>query len=218
MTYPFDGLSNLQMSKLYDLLEIHVYNFKKNEQILSTINNTNIIGIVLEGCLQIINIEYNGDTVVLETLDKYGVFGTNISAIYIGNCEIISKQDSQILVFNYNELIKPDNVKYPYFNVFLQNLFNIVNIKYKKTNERIKVLEEKQIRNKLLRYFELEYKKSNLKYIYLPFSLKDLADYISVNRSAMFRELKHLREERFIEIKNRKITLLYKNNNINLDF
>lgn len=218
MTYPFDGLSNLQMSKLYDLLEVHVYNFKKNEQILSTINNTNIIGIVLEGCLQIINIEYNGDAVVLETLDKYGVFGTNISAIYIGNCEIISKQDSQILVFNYNELIKPDNVKYPYFNVFLQNLFNIVNIKYKKTNERIKVLEEKQIRNKLLRYFELEYKKSNLKYIYLPFPLKDLADYISVNRSAMFRELKHLREERFIEIKNRKITLLYKNNNINLDF
>ena len=56
----------------------------------------------------------------------------------------------------------------------------------------------------------MENKKNRLKYIYLPFSLKDLADYLAVNRSAMFRELKHLKEDKFIEIKDRKIVLLYK--------
>ena len=57
----------------------------------------------------------------------------------------------------------------------------------------------------------MEHKKSRLKSIYIPFSFKDLADYLAVNRSAMFRELKHLKDEKFIEIKNRRITLLYKN-------
>ena len=63
---------------------------------------------------------------------------------------------------------------------------------------------------RLLEYFEIEYKKYHSKYINLPFALKDLADYIAVNRSAMFRELKHLKDDKFIEIKDRRITLLYK--------
>ena len=46
--------------------------------------------------------------------------------------------------------------------------------------------------------------------IKLPFSFKELADYLAVNRTAMFRELKNLKEENLIEIKNRKISLLYK--------
>ena len=81
----------------------------------------------------------------------------------------------------------------------------------KEKNERIKVLEKKQIREKLLEYFEMEYKKGHLNNnIFLPFSFKDLADYLAINRSAMFRELKHLKEEKLIEVKNRRVTLLYK--------
>ena len=45
---------------------------------------------------------------------------------------------------------------------------------------------------------------------YLPFTFRDLADYLAVNRSAMFRELKHMKDEKFIEVNDRKITLLYK--------
>ena len=97
-----------------------------------------------------------------------------------------------------------------YFNIFFRNLFDIINNKYKKSNERIRVLEKKQIREKLLEYFEIENKKSYQKNIYLPLTLKELADYISVNRSAMFRELKTLKEEKIIQVKGNKITLLYK--------
>ena len=46
----------------------------------------------------------------------------------------------------------------------------------------MKVLEEKQIRNKLLMYFDIEYRKTRLKHIELPFSWKEFADYIAVNR------------------------------------
>ena len=80
-------------------------------------------------------------------------------------------------------------------------------------NEKIRILEKKTIRDKLLEFFEIEYKKTYLKTIELPFNLKDLADYIAVNRSAMFRELKNLKEEKFISVKGKRITLLYKANN-----
>lgn len=210
MNSPFEDLTKSQINKLYDLLGVHIYKFSKSQEILPTIKNGNIIGIILEGSAQIKNIEYNGNEIIIENLETNSVFGTNISLTNNENYEIIAKEDSQVVVIDYEKLINPNNLNHNYFNIFLKNLFDIVNEKIKEKNERIRVLEKKQIRDKLLEYFEIEYKKSYLRRIYLPFSLKDLADYMGVNRSAMFRELKHLKEDNLIEVKKNRITLLYK--------
>ena len=211
MATPFEGLTKSQINKLLDLLGVHVYKFNKNQEILPTIKNENIIGIILDGYAQILNIEYNGNEIVIDNLYKDSVFGTNISLTNSENYQIIAKQDTDVLVIDYDKLINPQNLNHNYFNIFFRNLFDIINIKMKEKNERIKVLEKKQIREKLLEYFEMEYKKGHLNNnIFLSFSFKDLADYLAINRSAMFRELKHLKEEKLIEVNNRKVTLLYK--------
>ena len=211
MATPFEGLTKSQINKLFDLLGVHVYKFNKNQEILPTIKNENIVGIILDGYAQILNIEYNGNEIVIDNLYKDSVFGTNISLTNSENYQIIAKQDTDVLVIDYDKLINPQNLNHNYFNIFFRNLFNIINIKMKEKNERIKVLEKKQIREKLLEYFEMEYKKGHLNNnIFLSFSFKDLADYLAINRSAMFRELKHLKEEKLIEVKNRRVTLLYK--------
>ena len=61
MKAPFSNISELQKTKLFKLLRIHVYNFNKNEEILSTIKNENIVCVLLEGHAQIVNIDYNGN-------------------------------------------------------------------------------------------------------------------------------------------------------------
>lgn len=211
MATPFEGLTKSQINKLLDLLGVHVYKFNKNQEILPTIKNENIVGIILEGYAQILNIEYNGNEIVIDNLYKDSVFGTNISLTNSENYQIIAKQDTDVLVIDYDKLINPQNLNHNYFNIFFRNLFDIINIKMKEKNERIKVLEKKQIREKLLEYFEMEYKRGHFNNnIFLSFSFKDLADYLAINRSAMFRELKHLKEEKLIEVKNRRVTLLYK--------
>lgn len=210
MNSPFDHLSKSQINKLYNLLGVHMYKYNKNEEILPTIKHENIIAIILSGYAQILYIEYTGNEIVMENLYKNSLFGTNISATNDDNCQIIAIDPTEVLVIDYNKLLNEQNLKYSYFNIFLQNLFNITSIKLKERNERVKILEKKQIRDKLLEFFEIEYKKTLSKSILLPFSLKDLADYIAVNRSAMFRELKHLKDDKIIEMKNRRIILLYK--------
>ena len=61
----------------------------------------------------------------------------------------------------------------------------------------------------MLEFFEIEHKKTRSKNIYLNFAFKDLADYLAIDRSAMFRELKHLKDDKLIEIDGRKIKILY---------
>ena len=210
MTTPFEALTKSQKNKLFDLLGVHIYKFNKNQEVLPTIKNENIVGIILDGYAQILNIEYNGNEIVIENLYKDSVFGSNISLTNSENYQIIAKQSTSVLVIDYDKLVNPKNLSHNYFNIFFRNLFDIINIKMREKNERIKILEKKQIREKLLEFFEIEHKKNRLNSIYLPFSFKDLADYLAINRSAMFRELRHLKDEKFIEVKNRKITLLYK--------
>lgn len=209
MNNPFNDISELQKNKLFKLLETHIYTFNKNEEILSTFKSENIICILLEGYAQIVNISYNGEENLIEELIENSVFGTNISNISDNEYQIRAIKHSKILVIDYNKLINKKYINHSYYNIFITNLFDIVNSKCRENNNRIRILTKKTIRDKLLAFFENEYKKSRSKYIYVPTNLKDLADYLSINRSAMFRELKYLKEEKFIKIDGKRITLLY---------
>ena len=55
----------------------------------------------------------------------------------------------------------------------------------------------------------MEANKHGSKYVYLPFNFTDLADYLGVDRSAMSREMKYLKEEGLIKVKGKKITILF---------
>ena len=74
---------------------------------------------------------------------------------------------------------------------------------------RIEVLSKRTIRDKLRAYFTIISARNMSKSFKIPFSLTDLADYLSVDRSAMMRELKSLKEDGFIEKSGNRITLMY---------
>lgn len=142
MNSPFEGLTKSQVNKLFELLGVHIYKYDKNQELIPTIRNENIIGIIISGCAQIINIEYNGNEILIEDLLPNSVFGTNISGTNNENYQIIAKQDTQVVIIDYNKLINPKNSKHSYFNIFIRNIFDIINIKFKEKNERIRILEK----------------------------------------------------------------------------
>ena len=205
----FNKISVNQQHKLLRLLEANIIYFKKDNTILSTIQE-NIIGIILEGHAQIIRTDYNGNRTIIEELEEEAVFGSFISSLKSDECEIITKEDTKILIIDYDRILESENNNYAYYNQFIKNLLEITTNIIDEKNERIEILTKKTIRDKLLEYFNIYRKKHGIRNIYLPFSFTDLADYLAVDRSAMSRELKYLKEEGFIETKGRKITLLYR--------
>ena len=110
---------------------------------------------------------------------------------------------------DYNHITQQEDEKKDYYNQFIKNLLKIFILKLNEKNERIEVLTKKTIRNRLLEYFNMEANKHGSKYVYLPFNFTDLADYLGVDRSAMSREMKYLKEEGLIKVKGKKITILF---------
>ena len=204
----FYNISNANKLKILKDLEANTLSFKKNTIILSSIRKDNIICIVLEGYLQIVKNNYNGTRSIIEDLKENSIFTTKTSFISNNEYNIITKEDSKIILIDFNNILNSVENK-SYFTTFLKNLLKIMSDKNEESNERVQILSHNSIRNKLLTYFKIMSKRNKSKIIYLPFNFTDLADYLSINRSAMTRELKSLKEEGFIEINNRKIKLLY---------
>ena len=205
---PFFNITDDDKIKLLKDLEALTYTFDKNEEILKKIKNRNFIGIILEGIIQIIKTDYNSNRTIIEELSDNDIFGSKISSLSNNEYTITTKDKTNIIIIDYEQLIKSNNTN-NYYNKFIKNLLEIIINSINDKNNRIEILTKKTIRNKLLEYFKIVSTKNKSKNIYLPFTFTDLADYLAIDRSAMTRELKYLKEEGFIEIKNKRITLLY---------
>lgn len=200
------NITGRNLEKLMLYLEANSLFFKKNTAILSNSLDENIICLLISGKVQIIKNDFNGNRVIIDIFEKNDIFGTIISGVNNDDYEIKTLEDSKIVMIDFNNIIT-NTTNTIYTNQFLKNLLKIMTDKLKECNERAEILSAKTIRNKLLAYFKMMAKKSNTKIIYLPFSLTRLAEYLSIDRCAMSRELKNLKEEGFIEVKNRKIKL-----------
>ena len=75
-------------------------------------------------------------------------------------------------------------------------------------NLRMMLLTTKGVRDKLLTYFQSLSLDANSKTFELPFTLTDLSDYLMIERTAMMREIKRLKDENIIKKVKNKITLL----------
>ena len=205
----FNKISVNNQKKLLKLLEANTLFFKRGSTVLSHVKG-NIIGVILEGYAQIIRTDYNGNTTIIEELEEGNIFGSTISSLNRVEYDILTKEDTKIIFFDYDLILNFQNNNYAYYNQFIKNILTISIALIEEKNDHIEILSQKTIRDKLLTYFEIIFKKNSSKNIYLTSSYSDLASYLAIDRSAMSRELKSLRDEGFISSKGRKITLLYK--------
>jgi len=74
-------------------------------------------------------------------------------------------------------------------------------------SRRVEVLSQRTIREKLMCYFLQLAGQADSPSFSLPFTMVDLADYLSIDRSAMTRELGRMKKEHLIEIDKRRVHL-----------
>ena len=206
----FEGISEKNKRKLLKNLGADTLHYKKDQSVIRLFKDENIINFIVKGNVKVVLNNINGNQIVTDDLYDGDVFSSAINYIAENETDAIVTEDTEIISMNKQDIIDfKDNSK-SYYNMFIKNLFIIMTKKISERNERIQILTKKTIRYKLLEYFEIMRKKNNSLNIYLPYNYIDLAAYIAVDRSAMSRELSNLKDEGFINIKGKKITILYK--------
>ncbi len=199
---------NLDEKKFLSTLQSNTIFYKNNQTIAYSLGDRNVIGIIEEGSANLVRFDYNGERTIVEELYSGDIFSDMFYSSTNSELLVIATSDCKVTFVSYDELINKAQTSINALS-FLDNLINLITDKLVRRNERIELLTTRTIRNKLLAYFELQTKKVNSKSFDLEYTYTDLADYLAIDRSAMMRELKHLKEDGFINDINRKITLLY---------
>ena len=202
----FEGIEEEDIKKMLKCFDAKTRTFKKDRTIVTNIINIKMIGIILEGTANVERYDYNGNRSIIEKLEKNSVFGEVFSRLG-SDISVIATSDCEVLFIEYEHLIKRCKKGCIYHSILTNNVLQLLSKKIVDLNKRLEILSKRTIRDKLLSYFELLANDSPKRSFHLPFTYTDLADYLSIDRSAMMREIKNLKEEGFIETNGKKITL-----------
>lgn len=204
----FDGIDEVDVKKMLTEFNALTLHHKKDSTILSNVSHTSNFYIIQKGKANVVRYNFNGTKTIMEKMEEGDIFGA-FSGTLDDDLYIIADSDCDIITFEYNKLIQRSGRNVEAHNQLIDNVLNKIAYKISSYNERIEVLTEKTIRDKLLKYFGYLSKRQITKAIVIPFTLSDLSDYLAVDRSAMMREIKNLNDDGLISSKGRYINLKY---------
>ena len=187
---------------------IEIKEFQADEIITTLLSKRNQFCILLEGEAQLITYDKNGNKKILYYYKPNDIFGEALFKISMDReLFVLAKKTCKILIFPYDtaENCTEDCL---YHIDLLRNLPDLILHSIAEQNFRMILLTHKSVRDKLLSYFNVLSVENGKKTFELPFSLTDLADYLMIERTAMMRELKRLKDEKIIKKINTQITLL----------
>ena len=205
----FDGLSEEDLQKMIICFQAQIKEFNAEEKLSFYAENENRIGVVLEGEADLIKYDQDGYRNIIEHLRKQDIFGRVFFAPYDdSDVDVVACTKCKIIFFDYHHLIKRCEKACLHHTILVSNVLQIFSNKTRQLHSRIEILSQRSIRNKLLNYFHQMAFINHSDSFQLPFSLNSLADYLFIDRSAMLREMKKMREEGLIESKGRNIKLM----------
>ena len=206
----FEGISYESYLAMVDCFHARTRSFQTGEILFSFGEGNKAVGILEEGTASLLRIDEEGNNTILEVLEPGGVFGETIAFSGVGrdSLMIVCRKDCRVLFIDYEHITKRCEKACTHHSVLVQNMLQLIADKAMGLAERVEVLSQRSIREKLLAYFSLQARHAGRDSFQLPFSLSALAEYISTDRSAMMRELKRLKDEGLVESEGKNITLL----------
>ncbi len=202
----FNNYSDAEFEEMRKCLSGEKRIFAKNDVIMRHSNSENNIGIINKGVAFLLSISEDGEKGIIDYYEKGCVFGKSFAP----DCEInlfyvLAKEKCEVTFFSYDSLM---NCCTENCNKHRKIISNIIMNSFRRSQMHIDILSCRSIKGKLSTYFRYMKHSKNSDKFEIPVSLSDLADYLSVDRSAMMREIKKMKDQNLIDSKGSQITII----------
>lgn len=168
------------------------------------------LGLVLSGGVNIENDDPWGNKSILGYAGPGQIFAESYACIP-GQPLMVSAaaaEPCEILLLNVGRLLQPCGRGCACHTRLIRNLLAMTAQKNLNLSRRILHTAPKTIRGRLLSYLAFEAARQKSATVILPFDRQQLADYLSVDRSALSAELGRMRRDGLLEAQKNRFTLL----------
>ena len=205
----FSGVSSEEISAMLTCLSARLRHFKKEEFIIRSGDYIRSIGIVVSGTALIIQEDFWGKRTIISEVLPGTIFAETYACIPTLPIEmsVISDSECDVLFLDFSKILHVCTSACTFHTRLIQNFLSSIARRNMALTKKMQHMSKKTIREKLLSYLSAESLKSNASTFDIPFNRQQLADYLSIDRSALSNELSKLQEEGILTYKKNRFTL-----------
>lgn len=182
--------------------------YNKGEIILMSGDSVNFIGMIVSGSVRVVKESMNGDISIIAELVAPDLFGEEFACANIDHspATVQASEKCEVLLLDYKKVIAACSSACAFHSKLIENMLRIIAEKNLLLNQKIDILSKRKTREKLLAFFDLQ-RGASSKFT-IPFNREEMANYLSVDRSAMSNELCKMRDEGIIRFHKNSFELL----------
>lgn len=206
----FHNIAEEEIESMLSCLMAEKKSYQKGECIFRQGEQIPALALLLEGNVHIQKEDYWGNLSILNEIVEGEVFGEVYACL--GKEEIlhnaIAVKESAVLLLNIHKILTVCPSACPFHGQLIQNLLTVMASKNKVLTQKLEHMSKRTTREKLLSYLSEQTIKAGSSSFDISFNRQQLADYLSVDRSAMSNELCKMRDEGMLSFHKNHFELL----------
>ena len=192
----FHGLQEAQIRQMLPCLSARRASFRRGQFLLRAGEQAAWAGILLSGEAEILQEDFWGNRNLLAAVGPGGLFAEAFAcAQAVSPVSVLCKTDGSVLYLNVRAVFSLCEKACAQHKALSQNLIRVLAEKNMQLNEKAGFLSQRTTREKLLAYLSAQARRAGSASFRIPFDRQQLADFLSVNRSAMSAELSRMQRE-----------------------
>ena len=206
----FDRIGDESLKEMLGCLNAKERSYKKGDVVFAEGDKAKYLGIVLEGSVQLVRVDYYGNRSILANIEPPQLFGEAFACAGLKSLPVdaVAAADTKILLLDAQRIARPCGNACPCHGQTILNLLHIVAKKNLVLHQKIEITSKRSTREKLMTYLLLQAKNAKSHTFTVPYDRQELADYLGVDRSGLSAEISKLRNEKVLECRRSTFTLL----------
>ena len=209
-THLFAGVSEEEIASLLSCLDARLRRYQKGEYVLREGERLTQIMVPVEGALHVQWHDYWGNRSIVSRIGLGELFGEAYlaqgSSVLMN--DVVAVEECAVLFFDVTRVLTVCSTACRFHTLVVQNLFFAISEKNRRLVQKLGHLSRRTTREKLISYLSEEAGRQGSSRFSIPFNRQELADFLSVDRSAMSAELCKLRNEGLIRFEKNRFELL----------
>ena len=197
----FRGISHESLNTMLECLKPRIQRCKQREIVALYGTPFQGIGIVASGSVALTKETYYGNRIILNILNAGEIFGEMVafSDNKVWPVTVITQEDSSLLFLPPDKILGTCSNVCTSHSTLIMNMLNILSNRALMLNKKIEYLSAKSIRSRVTNYLLDIYRISGDTTFTIPMKRHELADYLSIPRPSLSREMGLMRKEGIIE-------------------
>ena len=187
----FKGLTDNEILSILHCVEATTISKERDSYIFRAGDSTEVMGLVVSGCVLVIQEDIWGHRNILSKCHAGDFFGEPYAASpgAVLNISVVADEDCEIVFLNVQRLLVTCSTACEHHQKLIRNLVSVIANKILILNDKITHVGKRTTRDKLLSSLSFD----------IPFDRQQLADYLCIDRAAMSTEISKLQKEGFIK-------------------